>query len=160
MPTIRRLVTIPPLPTASDQDFELPTFTEIWKIQQEHISTLPATLTVRDDLYRYPDNRIWIPDDATILQMRICLSVTPVPADTAVGRLLKMLYVHVFTGTPFRKMSRPFSVLVLIVYLLRGERLYHVHLARPSLVLRRTTFSNSIISNSDPVRMVKSTSSY
>lgn len=71
VPTIRRLVTIPPLPTASDWEFGWPTDADIRKLQQNQISTLFDNLEVHDYHYRYPGNHIWIPDFATILEMRV-----------------------------------------------------------------------------------------
>ena len=68
---IRRLITIPALPSASDAEFKWPSNEEIARVQSD--STRPLHLRLEDGLWRTKDNRIWIPSDADNLQLRLCV---------------------------------------------------------------------------------------
>lgn len=71
--TIRRLVHIPELPTPCTEEFEWPTPSKIAEVQAEHTSSRTDELTQHEDLWTFPDGRIWIPEDASDLQLRLCI---------------------------------------------------------------------------------------
>ena len=72
-PTVRRLIHIPELPSACDDDFQWPQPSEIATTQAESSTSRPAGLTSSDGLWKYPDDTIWIPDAASDLQLRLCI---------------------------------------------------------------------------------------
>ena len=71
--TVRRLVHIPELPSSCNTEFEWPVPCEIAKVQEEHKSVRPDYLTLQDDLWIDSQSRIWVPDDASDLQLRLCI---------------------------------------------------------------------------------------
>lgn len=68
-PIIRRLIRIPPLVSASADDFEWPSPTSIAEEQSKH--TKPPNVQDNDGLLVTPSNKIWIPQEATDLQIRL-----------------------------------------------------------------------------------------
>lgn len=70
-PTIRRVITIPPLPSANDDEFVWPTANSIAETQQHH--NPPPSAIRKDGLYRTTDHKIWIPEQADDLQLRLCV---------------------------------------------------------------------------------------
>ncbi|CDF38803.1 unnamed protein product [Chondrus crispus] len=72
-PTIRRLVRIPALPSASADDFEWPSSRDIAKAQNETALPRPKNLQKSNGLWLTSTGAIWIPDDSTDLQLRLCV---------------------------------------------------------------------------------------
>lgn len=71
-PTIRRLVRIPALPSASAEEFEWPSSRHIASAQTETALTRPKNLHKFNGLWHTSTVAIWIPDDSTDLQLRLC----------------------------------------------------------------------------------------
>lgn len=71
--TIRRLISIPALPSSSSAEFIWPTRDEIATVQKEHRSSMPDNLEEEDGLFMFPSKSIWIPDESDDLQLRICI---------------------------------------------------------------------------------------
>ena len=69
--TIRRLVTVPQLPSTSENEFEWPTSEEILKVQSA--SSRPLHLKHTDGLWLTSSGQTWIPDNADELQLRLCI---------------------------------------------------------------------------------------
>lgn len=70
-PTIRRLISIPPLPSAEADEFEWPTAASIAASQKQH--TPPHGLVNKEGLLHTTDGKIWIPDEDGDLQLRLCI---------------------------------------------------------------------------------------
>lgn len=71
--TVRRLITIPPLPSSSSDDFEWPTEGEIIHTQNQAANSRPADLINQEGLWNNHEGAVWIPNDAVDLQMRLCV---------------------------------------------------------------------------------------
>lgn len=71
--TVRRLICIAELPSACAADLDWHSPAEIANVQGEHASTRPQDLVTKDGLWSYPDDAIWIPDDSSDLQLRLCI---------------------------------------------------------------------------------------
>lgn len=69
--TLRRIVSVPALPSAASDSFIWPTATAIAECQAQH--TPPHTHKLVDELWHTPTDRIWIPDDADEMQLRLCI---------------------------------------------------------------------------------------
>ena len=79
--TIRRIVRVPELPSSSATDFDWPSRDAVFKVQQEHAASRPAHFILDDQLWIDPDSKaIWIPDDATDIQLRLCIIAHTGPA--------------------------------------------------------------------------------
>ena len=71
--TVRRLVRLPPLVTATAQDFQWPSIYDIQEQQNIHKDEAPPSVFVQSDiLYTHP-SIVWIPPDSSDLQLRICI---------------------------------------------------------------------------------------
>ena len=70
---VRRLVQVPGLPSSSCEDFQWPSLEEIADEQNKHASTRPKNLHSVDNVWRNPSKAIWIPDDSTDIQLRLCI---------------------------------------------------------------------------------------
>lgn len=71
--TIRRLITIPPLPTTFT-DFEWPTKESIQASQETYASSRPPNATLVDKVWHCnPNGAIWIPGADTDLQLRLVI---------------------------------------------------------------------------------------
>ena len=70
---VRRLVQVPELPSSSSDDFDWPSLQEIAIAQAENDDSRPSNLVLVDDIWRNPSQAIWIPDDSTDLQLRLCI---------------------------------------------------------------------------------------
>lgn len=71
--TIRRLISIPPLPTTF-REFEWPSLPDIQVSQQAASAQRPTNLVHREDVFRHPQtDAIWIPDGDTDLQLRLAI---------------------------------------------------------------------------------------
>ena len=71
--TLRRLIFIPPLLSSQDANFKWPKHSEITSAQNEYISTKPENVKLIGDAYRDQKQRLWLPDDANDLQLRVCI---------------------------------------------------------------------------------------
>lgn len=74
-PGIRRLVHIPALPSASDDDFEWPSAATIAAEKNAHSTSRPPNSVMTSGLWCTPAGSIWIPDDSSDLLLRLCLIV-------------------------------------------------------------------------------------
>ena len=72
-PTVKRLVAIPVLPSAAEEEFDWPTPHSIFSEQRKHLSEKPINLFQRNDVWENENNIIWVPDNATDLQLRLCV---------------------------------------------------------------------------------------
>lgn len=71
--TIRRLVSIPPLPTTF-HDFVWPTPTSLRASQLQHAASRPASAVLIGNLWHMSDSGpIWVPDEDTDLQLRLAV---------------------------------------------------------------------------------------
>lgn len=70
--TIRRLVTIPPFPTTF-KDFDWPARDDIICSQEQHSGSRPATVQTLKELLCFPSGAVWVPDEDTALQLRLCV---------------------------------------------------------------------------------------
>jgi len=77
---VRRLVHIPELPSSCRDDFEWPTPSTIALVQEQHKSVRPTGVILKDELWTYPDTAVWVPDDASDLQLRLCIIAHTGPA--------------------------------------------------------------------------------
>lgn len=68
-PKIRRIIQIPPLPSANDGDFEWPSTATIANEQLHHPK--PPNVQVNERLFILPTGQIWIPSESTELQLRL-----------------------------------------------------------------------------------------
>ena len=71
--TIRRLVYIPPLLSAENENFVWPSDAEILEVQTKHQSNAPPSTHWRDGLLHTRHGVIWIPPTEEDLQLRICI---------------------------------------------------------------------------------------
>lgn len=71
--TVRRLISIPVLPSTATPDFEWPSVEELSSCQRLHESTRPTNTRLENGLWRNPVGSIWVPDDAGSLQLRLCV---------------------------------------------------------------------------------------
>ena len=71
--TVRHLVRIPELPYSSVTEFEWPSCADIAETQEAHISARSLHLVLHNGLLSFPDGPVWIPDDASDLQFRLCI---------------------------------------------------------------------------------------
>ena len=70
---VQRIVCIPPLPTASAEEFEWPTDESLLEAQERHSDKRPVGLSKSNGLWTSPNGSIWIPDQADDIQLRICI---------------------------------------------------------------------------------------
>ena len=70
---VRRLIEIPPLVSASDEDFVWPTEVEISQVQEAHRAQAPLHLNDENGLLRDQTGAIWIPPTAGDIQLRLCI---------------------------------------------------------------------------------------
>lgn len=71
---VRRLVTVPVLPSSSDSEFEWPSSEQLLSHQKRNVDSRPAEVTEGSDgLSHYPDGAIWIPSSSDDLQLRLCI---------------------------------------------------------------------------------------
>lgn len=70
---VRRLVSIPTLPSSSASDFEWPSPESISAAQAKFAASRPPRLMLIDGLWKNPAGSIWIPDDSDDLQLRLCI---------------------------------------------------------------------------------------
>lgn len=73
-PVTRRLISVPPLPSASSDEFEGPTEDEIRRIQTKYLSERPDAVVLKDGLFTVKNNSVWILESAESLQLRICVT--------------------------------------------------------------------------------------
>ena len=78
--TVRRLVTIPELPSTLGADFEWPTSGELLELQALFPETRPENLSVQDELWCNPNGAVWVPDAAAHMQLRLCIIAHTGPA--------------------------------------------------------------------------------
>lgn len=78
--TMQRLVRIPELPASCSDGFEWPTQTAIATVQKDHSLARSDTLVHSKDLWTFPSCTIWVPEDATDLQLRLCIFARTSPA--------------------------------------------------------------------------------
>ena len=72
-PTLQRLFRIPVLPFSSEEDFEWPSRESI-SISQKHAdSERPPNLDLVEGLWCNPMGAVWIPDEDSDLQLRLCI---------------------------------------------------------------------------------------
>jgi transposase InsO family protein len=71
--TVRRLVQIPTLPSSSAPDFEWPTSAALLDVQNRHRHERPPHLVLVDGLWCTPGGAKWIPDEASDMQLRLCV---------------------------------------------------------------------------------------
>lgn len=71
--TVRRLVSVPVLPSSSSPEFEWPSIGDISVIQEQFKAERPEHLTNCEGLYKNPSGAVWIPDSAADLQLRLCI---------------------------------------------------------------------------------------
>lgn len=72
--TIRKLVQIPKLPSALLEWFDCPSVDEVFKLHEAHADSRPDTVVLSNELRRTLDEGvIWIPDNASNIQPRICI---------------------------------------------------------------------------------------
>lgn len=72
-PAIRHLIRIPALPSAAADDYEWPTVHEIETAQTETTQTRDQNLVKSDGIWQTSSGSIWIPDDYSDLQLRLCI---------------------------------------------------------------------------------------
>lgn len=152
--TIRGLVTIPPLLTASDPDLEGPTVPEIRKVQHEHLFALPNTVEVGSYLYRYVVSLIWISDDAPDLQMRICIIGHSGASEHRGRKAIDDGIRSRFHWSTVSEDVQAFVRACIRCLSTTGERPYHVRSARLSMTRKRTIFCSLILLKLDPVLLV------
>ena len=71
--TIRRLVHIPELCSSCSEDFDWPTLTNVADVQKKVLSSKPEGLTKTEGLWTFNASTVWIPNDASDLQLRLCI---------------------------------------------------------------------------------------
>lgn len=71
--TIRRLISLPALPSTLSDEFLWPSRDDIATFQQIHKHRMPEGLKEENGLFIFPSSAIWIPDEAEELQLRICI---------------------------------------------------------------------------------------
>ena len=72
-PKVRRIISIPPLVSTQDKEFEWPSDTEIARLQSKHAATRPESVFKHDGLWKNQAYAVWIPDESADLQLRICI---------------------------------------------------------------------------------------
>lgn len=73
-PTLRRLVTVPTLPSSSGNEFTWPHTAELKAAQMAHSDDRPNAVSYNaDGLYSTPAGAVWIPEASTDLQLRLCI---------------------------------------------------------------------------------------
>ncbi len=72
-PTIRRIVQIPPLVSASDKEFNWPSESEVALTQKNNSSSRPKSLQKVAGLWCKKSGAVWVPENAADLQLRICV---------------------------------------------------------------------------------------
>lgn len=70
---IRRLVKVSVLPSSSAPQFEWPYPDEISRVQKKFANDQPAHLVLHDLLCKNPAGAVWIPDNSSGLQLRMCI---------------------------------------------------------------------------------------
>ena len=78
--TVRRLVRIPELPSSCSDDCEWPSRSVIATIQEDNASARPDDLVLTDGLWTFWDGKIWVPEDASDLQLHLCIIAHTGPA--------------------------------------------------------------------------------
>ena len=84
LPTIRRLVHAPELPSSSAEDFEWPTAVDLYKAQQsawEDARPPGLEQDNADGLYKTETNAVWIPEEAADMQLRLYVIAHTGPAE-------------------------------------------------------------------------------
>lgn len=86
-PTLRRLVSVPVLPSSSSADFLWPSPDEVSCAQQEHLASRPPQVSpASDGLYKTASGAIWIPDASNDLQLRLCVIAHTGPSGHRAGQ--------------------------------------------------------------------------
>lgn len=84
--TLRRIVKIPELSSSDAEDFQWPNGKEIAKEQAEHDDVRPNNLELESGLWVNSTGSVWIPDDSTDLQMRLCVIAHTEPSGHRGGK--------------------------------------------------------------------------
>lgn len=92
--------------------------------------------------------------------MRICINGHSGASEHREKMATKDLYMNVFSGATFRKMSGPSHVHVLIVYPQLGERKFYIYSTCLYMTRSQTIFLNLSVPKSGRVRMVTATSCF
>lgn len=79
-PSIRRIISVPPLVSSQSDDFEWPTAENLQVLQQKDITYKPDNLHPADGLYVNDTGTAWIPDAADDFQLRMCIAGHTGPA--------------------------------------------------------------------------------
>jgi hypothetical protein len=99
-----------PLSPALNRDFIWPTLAEIKRIQDAVIMVEPTPMQLTTDgVYKTVDGRVWIPNDATDVQLRICIVAHAGLGGYRCTRPIRRPSPLSFAGIPCKRMLSNFA---------------------------------------------------
>lgn len=129
---VHRLESIPEPPSSCDSYFERQTQAKLAIIQEQYVQACTDTLKLIDHFWNYPKGTIWVPDDATDIQLRLWITANSSPARHrgcgAAGSALRSKFqwstltehvcsftcawIHCLSTAGKERVSRPFGVAI------------------------------------------------
>lgn len=71
---IRRLITLPVLPSSEAPEFEWPVVEELADLHLKYMSSKPPDVNVLTETFCTKDGAYWVPDEAEDFQLRVCIT--------------------------------------------------------------------------------------